>query len=174
MSTGGNAPPRRDAIERTLDLYYDGELRGLSKWRFERLLRRNPGLRRELETRSELSTLLREAVPETTGPDLWSGIAHGIAAADRNESPASASGGWARGWLSPLRIAPVLAGSAAAMLFFLLPAPQGDQAHQGVVRSIVARGRPVIVLDDSKEATIIWVMEDEKEGKTRGSDVART
>ena len=83
----------RDAIARDLDLYYDGELRGLRKWRFERLLRRNPGLRRELETRAQLGSLIRESAPEPEGPDLWSGIAGQIAS---GTAPAESQSSWRR------------------------------------------------------------------------------
>lgn len=155
-----SAAQRRDAVERNLDLYHDGELRGLRKWRFERLLRRNPGLQRELETRSQLGLLLRETAPVPDSPDLWAGIAGEIASATE---PVAAPSTWLE-WLQPLRLGPVLVGAVAALAFFVVPATEDPVVQaQGVVRSIVSKGRPVVVLDDSEEATIIWFLDGDSE-----------
>jgi anti-sigma factor RsiW len=172
MSTG-NAPKRRigrDAIERDLDLFYDGELRGLRKWRFERLLRRNPGLQRELETRTQLSALVRDAAPEPESPDLWAGIAGQIAS---TEVPVESRSSW-REWLQPLRLAPALVGVAAAVAIFAVPSTDDPAIRApGVVRSIVLQGRPVVVLDDSEEATIIWFLDADPEGSEEVADGVR-
>ncbi len=171
MSTRGNASHRREETERWLDLYHDGELRGLQRWRFERLLRRNSGLRRELAVRGELGALLREASAATGEPDLWAQLAPQIAKQPRPDPAVKAapiprvSGSW----LSPLRIGPVLAGAAAAAALYLAPvAPTTEPvarttAHRGVVRSIQSQGRPVVVLEGAEEATIIWLMDREGE-----------
>lgn len=155
-----NAQAHRDAVERDLDLYYDGELRGFRKWRFERLLGRNPGLRRELETRAQLGELLRESVPTPEGPDLWAGLAGEIA---RATEPAAVPSSWLQ-WLQPLRLGPVLVGAVAALAFFVVPATEDPVVQvQGVVRSIVSKGRPVVVMEDSEEATIIWFLDGDSE-----------
>ncbi len=167
----GSVSERRDAIERDLDLYYDGELRGFRKWRFERLLRRNPGLQRDLETRGQLGALLRDAAPEPEAPDLWAGIAAEIAATSRAEAAAEPSS-WLP-WLQPLRLGPVLVGAAAA-LFLMVPASEDPVVQaQGVVRSIVSKGKPVVVLDDSEEATIIWFMDNDVEATEEVVDGVR-
>ena len=165
----GSAPHRRDSVERWLDLYHDGELRGFRKWRFERLLRRNPGLQRELETRAQLGALIREAAPEPESPDLWAGIALGLQRAE-DEVPSP----WWREWLRPLRVAPVLAGAAAALALFVVPSGEepGIQG-EGVVRSIVSKGRPVVVLDDGEEATIIWFLDGDSETSEEVPDGVR-
>lgn len=163
MNHRGSAPHRRDTIERWLDLYHDGELRGVRKWRFERLLRRNAGLRRELDTRAQLGELLREAAPEPETPDLWAGIAGEIHRANA-KIPTPRASRWVD-WLRPLRVAPVLAGAVAAVALFVVPTPDEPLQHaQGVVRSIVSKGRPIVVLEDSEEATIIWFLEGDSEG----------
>ncbi len=165
----GSAPHRRDSVERWLDLYHDGELRGFRRWRFERLLQRNPGLQRELETRTQLGALIREAAPEPESPDLWADIAVGGQRADEK-----AKAPWWREWLRPLRVAPVLAGAAAAMALFVVPVGEdpGIQA-EGVVRSIVSKGRPVVVLDDGEEATIIWFLDGDSESSEEVLDGVR-
>jgi hypothetical protein len=184
MSTRGSAARRREEVERWLDLYHDGELRGLRRWRFERLLRRNPGLRRELAVRGELGALLREASAATGEPDLWANIASQIADRPRSggavkaaRTPRSApTSGAFWGWLSPLRIGPVIAGVATAAALYLAPvAPTTEPvaraaAHHGVVRSIQSRGRPVVVLEGSDEATIIWLMDREGEAEEEQGD----
>ncbi len=165
-----SAPHRRDWIERDLDLYHDGELRGLRRWRFERVLRRNPGLGRELETRTQLGELLRESAPEPESPDVWLEIAGQIA---RTPEPVAAPSPWAK-WLQPLRVAPVLAGAAAALAFIVIPTGQEPVVQaQGVVRSIVSKGRPVVILDDSEEATIIWFLDDDSETSEEVADGVR-
>ena len=170
--TRNSAPHRRDWIERHLDLYYDGELRGFRKWRFERLLRRNPGLRRELETRAQLGALLRESLPEPESPDLWAEIAGQIARTPQPEVPEASWTQWLQPW--PLRVAPALAGAIAAVAFFVIPAGEDPMVQaQGVVRSIVSQGRPVVVLDDSEEATIIWFLDGENDASEEVSDGVR-
>ena len=172
----GSVSGRREAIERDLDLYYDGELRGFRKWRFERLLRRNPGLRRELETRGQVGALLREAAPEPEAPDLWAGIAAEIAVADgprRGTVSEATPSAWLE-WLQPLRLGPVLVGAAAILAFLIVPPSDDPVVHaQGVVRSIVSKGKPVVVLDDSDEATIIWFMDNDVEAAEEVVDGVR-
>lgn len=171
MNQRGSAHRRDESIERWLDLFYDGELRGFRKWRFERLLRRNPGLRQELETRAQMSQLIRESTLEPEGPDLWAGIAAGL---QRVGKEAEAPAPWWREWLRPLRVAPALAGAAAALALFVVPSVEEPVVQaQGVVRSIVSKGRPVVVLDDSEEATIIWFLEGDPETTEEAPDGVR-
>jgi len=192
MSQAGRATRRRDEIERWLDLYHDGELKGMRRWWFERLLRRNPGLRRELAVRNQLGSLIREAAANET-PDLWRNIAEQVAVATPPKTPndletegASRSRDWLvlPGWLSPPqwvslpRLGPVLAGVAAVAVFYATPVewtPVGGVEsaaanNRGVVRSISSQGRPVVVLEGSDEATIIWLMDGEGEAEEEQAD----
>ena len=67
MSEIGN-----DTFE-ALCAYHDGELRGLARWRFERRLRREPGLRGELAALGRVGDLVREN-EAAAEPDLWDRI----------------------------------------------------------------------------------------------------
>jgi hypothetical protein len=56
----------------------------------------------------------------------------------------------------------------------VIPTGQEPVVHaQGVVRSIVSKGRPVVVLDDSEEATIIWFLDDDSETSEEVADGVR-
>lgn len=195
MSRESRVSRRRDDVERWLDLYYDGELKGLRRWWMERLLRRNPGLRRELAVRDQLGTLIREAAGAKETPDLWAAIAGQVSAhppplgegrpSPANEaepadvlgrhSPTAGRGGWWSSGLAllpaPARLGPALAGVAAVTFFYAVPmewtpTPGGGSVaadSRGVVRSISSQGRPVVVLEGSDDATIIWLMDGEAE-----------
>lgn len=189
MSQRLRAPRRRDEIERWLDLYHDGELKGLRRWWFERLLRRNPGLHRDLAVRDQLRSLIRETAGASETPDLWGSIANQVAAhappermSERERRAASprSLGGWLSlpPWLSPARLGPALAGVAAVAVFYAIPVrwtslggvESAAADNHGVVRSISSQGRPVVVLEGSDEATIIWLMDSEGEAEEEQAD----
>ena len=71
-----------------LSAYHDGELRGLARWRFERRLRREPGLRRELAALGRVGDLVRgsEAAAQ---PDLWDRIELRLPAMDARRAEAA-------------------------------------------------------------------------------------
>ncbi len=161
--------------ERVLHAYHDGELRGFSRWRFERRLARSPALQRELRGLAELGMLLREREADAAGPDLWDRIALRLPAADARRAAEATERGRARrmGWLPPLGAAvATLAVAALVAQQWLTPAAL-EQA--GVVRWMDSRGRNVMVLEDdeSNATTIIWLLDGEKsvgaEGGARGA-----
>jgi len=150
----------RDRTSERLQAYYDGELGPLARWRFERGLRRDPALREELFALEETGRLLREAEPETASPDLWEAIrlrlpAESAQRAERDEAPLAPR---SRLWtLSPW--VGVAAATAALALAFGLE--WGDPSASGSVRWIDSRGKPLMVLQDDRKATIIWVIDEE-------------
>ena len=64
----------RDKTSERLQAYYDGELRGLARWRFERRLERDPALQGELFALEETGRLLRLVDSEAAAPDLCEAI----------------------------------------------------------------------------------------------------
>jgi anti-sigma factor RsiW len=150
----------RDRINLHLQAYYDGELRGLARWRFERRLARDPAARQELLALEETGRLLRDAEAEAAAPDLWEAIRLRLPALDTQraeveEAPAAPrSRLWA---LSPW----VGVGVAAAVLALAIGVEWGDASVPGSVRWIDSRGKPLMVLQDDSKATIIWVIEGE-------------
>ena len=150
----------RDRISERLQAYYDGELRGLARWRVERRLARDPAARGELLALEETGRLLREAEAEAGEPDLWEAIRLRLPALDARraeveETPAAPR---TRLWaLSPW----VGVGVAAAALALAIGIEWGDSSVPGSVRWIDSRGAPLMVLQDDSKATIIWVLEGE-------------
>lgn len=169
--------------ERRLHAYYDGELSGLARWRFERELRRSPELRESLSQLEELGGWIRERDAAGPAPDLWDAIALRLPAADaeraegarareeRDRDDARHSSGSLGWWLKP-----VGAVATAAVVGLALygawgglgpgkePRPVGGQ----VVRWIDSGPRSVVVLDDDPDTTIIWVLDAATEGAWNG------
>jgi anti-sigma factor RsiW len=154
--------------ERELYAYHDGELSALRRWRVRRRLSRDPDARRELEWLAESRALIQEHAAEASAPDLWDAIRAGLpagspgAAASSSPSTAPVSvvsegiaswlGAWWR-WLAPALAA---AAAAVALTFGL----QGGDAPDGrSVRWLDPGGRAAMVLQDDREATIIWVLD---------------
>lgn len=149
--------------------YHDGELRGLARWRFERLLAREPDVARELARLGAVGNALREADRAAHGPDLWDGIALRLPAVDARQRDAEvpAAEGFG-GWLRPAGAMAVAAALTLAIWF-----GQNDgagPATAGAVQWVDAGGRNVMVLDEANESgvTIIWMLEDAVEGAARG------
>jgi anti-sigma factor RsiW len=154
-----------------LQAYYDGELSGFARWRFERRLRRSPALRRELEALSRIGEWVRESHVEAPGLDLWEAIALRLPAADarRASSPARAGG---LGWLAwpGMVAATVVLGLVLARGWLEPAAPSA----QGIVRWLDSGGRDVMVLEAAPDTTIIWVFDAPGKGARRGSVRAKT
>jgi anti-sigma factor RsiW len=158
--------PMRTERERTeLEAYRDGELPLFARWRMARRLRRDPALARRLAALESLGTLLREVDAEAPTPDLWDGIRLRLVQEEvRREATAERAGGFSA-WRRPIGFAAVGAVAAASFALAMLPgpevaAPPGVEARAGgSVRWIDARGNPMMVLRDDREATIIWVPE---------------
>jgi anti-sigma factor RsiW len=150
----------RDRISEQLQTYYDGELHGLARWRFERRLARDPAVRQELLALEETGRLLREVEGEQAAPDLWEAIRLRLPALDAQRAELEEAPGVARSrlWaLSPW----VGVGVAAAVLALAIGVEWGDASVPGSVRWIDSRGKPLMVLQDDSQATIIWVIEGE-------------
>jgi anti-sigma factor RsiW len=160
--------------EQLLHAYHDGELSRLARWRFERVLRRSPELRAELERLGELRDLLRARDAAEPAPDLWDAIALRLPAADarRDERASGATLGarpaagllW---WIKP--IGALAATAAVAGLLLYGGSWQETPATTGqVVRWIDSGERSVMVLDDVPDTTIIWVFDAKTEGAWLG------
>lgn len=162
-----------EAELRALHAYHDGELRGLTRWRFERRLARSPELQRELSGIDELGALLRERAAQAPGPELWERIALRLPAADARRAVAAAPAVAARrlGWLPPLgAAAATLAVAALVAQQWLAPAAV-DQA--GVVRWMDSRGRSVMVLEEEggNATTVIWLLDGERAAGAAGGEL---
>jgi anti-sigma factor RsiW len=150
-----------------LDAYHDRELRLLQRWRVRRHVGRCPPCRSELAGIGAVREFVRASVPAPgTEPDLWSGIAARLP----RSAPAPAA---ARGRLPRLAPAGVALGAAALAALWL--APPGllatrEAVLSGVVQSINAYGRAVLVLEGPDDATIIWLMDEQ--GRERSEEVA--
>lgn len=170
MSAG---PRELDGLrEARLHAYHDGELSGLSRWRFERELRRSPTLQRELADLQGLGELLRRHDAEASTPDVWDSIALRLPAADARRAegegaPATAAwGARASWWLRPVG---ALAASAAVVATVVFGGFLEEAAAPGsVVRWIDSGNRSVMVLDDQPDTTIIWVLDGATEGAVWG------
>jgi anti-sigma factor RsiW len=148
-----------------LHAYRDGELPFHRRWRVRRRLARDAAVRRELASIDELGALLREQAAAQPVPDLWDGVRAQLATAPR-PAPLEADDAmpapvpWLPAWLgAALAAASVAAVMASEVL-------SGDAAPVGSVRWIDANRKPVMVLQDDRDATIIWVLE--KPAETSG------
>jgi negative regulator of sigma E activity len=167
---------RREPSEE-LSAYHDGELRGLARWRLERRLRRDPGLRRELELLGRVGAALRAgAEAEAPGVDLWDRIAMRLPAADAQRADAlRRSRRRRRAWLVG---GPLGAAAAAGLAAFAIVSGLGGDAGaaDGVVRWMYAGRRNVFVVEEpgAPGTTIIWVLDDEAKdaARRRSGDMA--
>jgi anti-sigma factor RsiW len=165
---GGTTDRTQAWSEETLHAYHDGELRGPARWRFERALRRNPALRRELDQLSALGDMLRDLDARQPGPDLWDAIALELPAADARRSSSRAEAEPAPAtdllwWLKPLGAVAATAAIAVVVYGGLFRKPEAADAG-GVVRWIDTGERGVMVLDDDPDTTIIWILDGLTEG----------
>ncbi len=139
---------------RLLEAYHDGELSWLGRRRVRRLLARDPDARQELATLDTLGGLLREIEAEASTPDLWDTVRLRLPALDARRAEAAGAATSAL----PRWIGAGVATAAAALALVIglqLMAPSGS----GAVRWLDSRGNPVLVLQDDRDATIIWLLE---------------
>ncbi|HEX5068285.1 MAG TPA: hypothetical protein VFY49_19350 [Myxococcota bacterium] len=165
----------RASNDELLHAYHDGELSALARWRFERELRRSPGLQRQLASLRGMRGALQALDTAAGAPDLWESLRPRLAGARAQERARAASGGRGRGiiwWLAPIGAAAATAAAVLAVFYggFFASSP----AAGGTLRWIDSEGRSVMVLDDDPETTIIWVLDGATEGASTGgrSDVA--
>lgn len=157
----------RRQTEELLHAYHDGELPRLQRWRVGRALRRSPEDLEALRRIALVGAWVRDSEGEAPAPELWSGIAGRLAGVDA-ELEADANAGRA-GWREALRwfAHPVRAGAVAAAAItvaVLVSLPTGtgpgpELRSTRVVRSLVTEGKPVVVLPEEGNMTIIWVIE---------------
>ncbi len=153
---------------RLLEAYHDGELSWLGRWRVRRLLDRDPDARQELASLDTLGGLLREIETEASTPELWDSVRLRLPAleARRSEAVAAAPSSLPR-WIGA-GLATAAAALAVVIGLQLVP-PSGS----GAVRWLDSRGNPVVVLQDDRDATIIWLLEPPAEVSRRtGSAVS--
>jgi anti-sigma factor RsiW len=149
----------------TKELYalLDGELAPWHRWLARRRLARDPAARRELDSVAEIGALLREQAASAGEPDLWQAVRARLPYAEQpaaagERAPARAP------WLPACVGAGLATAAVAAVMATGLLA--GDAPAVGSVRWLDSRGKPVMVLQDDRDATIIWVIERPK--KTSG------
>ena len=148
-----------------LDGYHDGELGLLERWRVRRHLAGCGACREELASLAHFGGWLRTAVGGAPEPDLWDAIAQRLPT--RRPAPERSR---ARSVPSRRRGLPGLTVTAAAAAFagaFLVTTSDSGRlaslgGASGVVRSIYANRRPVMVLEaeSSNDSTIIWLMDE--------------
>jgi len=152
-----------------LHAFRDGELSAFRRWRVARRLARDPRARRELAALGELGALLREQAESVGEPDLWEGIRARLPYAVRPEPLAGPLP--ERAPRAPR--APIWAGAALATAVVAVVVAtgmlSGDAPNVASVRWLDGRGKPVMVLRDDPEATIIWVIQQQPEQTTLGA-----
>jgi anti-sigma factor RsiW len=154
--------------EEALQAYYDGELGYWPRRRMRRRLERSPGLRRELAELEALSGLVLESAPDVVVPDLWTGIARGLAVVDaeRSAGEPAAPRAVAFEWLfRPAGVLVAAGAAAAALAMFLF---SGETVPSGVVHWVDSGTRNVMVLDGEGDVTVIWVFDPVGDGASRG------
>ncbi len=170
-----NAQERRNEL---LHAYHDGELGPVGRWRMRRLLAHDTAAREELAGFGVLGDLLRESEASAETPDLWPGIVtqlpHRGAArdaalgaerdaalgAERDAAP------WLRRW------APAGLAAAAFATVLAVSLVEDDASDARSLRWLDAGGRSVSVLQDDREATIIWIMDTPGEQTSRRRESA--
>lgn len=151
---------RREQQE--LHAFQDGELPFWRRWRVARRVARDAVAQRELASIAELRALLREQVATLPGPDLWEGVRAQLPTAARPapldaDDAGPAQTPWLPAWLgAAIAAASVALVMASGML-------SGDAAPVGSLRWLDSRGKPVMVLQDDRDATIIWVLQKPKQ-----------
>ena len=156
-----------------LDGFHDGELGRFERWRVQRHLAACGACRGELASLAQLGGWLRVAVSDAPTPALWDAIEPRLplpvaapARPHRRRVPSRPR------WLSPIGVA----AAAFAGTFLVTTSDSGHlaslHAMSGVVRSIYAKERQVMVLEaeNAEDSTIIWLMDDVGEQSPEGSE----
>ncbi len=157
-------------VDLELQAYLDGELGWWKRRRVEARVRRAPAQRRELELQREIGRAARESETGIVTPSLWDGLSSRLAAIDA-EIEAEPRTTWAAvsrllpGW-RPLGAATLAAAAALAWVMVLraptpVPpaAPSLGEVGSGVVRYLDTGGRSVMLMQETKGVTIIWLMD---------------
>jgi len=156
-----------DRTTRRLHAYADGELSGFARWRFERRLRRSPGLQRELAEIARIGDWVRDAHADSTSPELWDRIALRLPAADARRAERAAGERPGLGWLAwPGAIASAVVAAVLVSQWLTPPTP----SRIGVVRWLDSGPRDVMVLEAAPDITIVWVIGPPGKRLPRGAD----
>jgi anti-sigma factor RsiW len=156
MSACGNIGP-------LLDGYHDGELDPSERNRVERHLASCAVCRRDLSSLGAVGNAVRATVAGTQSPDLWRGIeAQLLSERKPRRAPRRRRAPLRRRWL-PAAAAAAVAASIFLVTFQIRPVPPVDSGPSGVVRSVYAPERSVMVFEAerSNDPTIIWLMDDD-------------
>jgi anti-sigma factor RsiW len=143
-----------------LHAYHDRELGPWARWRLERHLGQCASCRFELDRLRHVGEWVRGAAALEEAPDLWGRIAVRLAALDREVEGAALPRRAARPGL-PRFAVPLGAGVAVATAALVVLTLLGSEPPpmRGAVRSLYSPTQPVMVLEDSEDSTIIWVMD---------------
>jgi anti-sigma factor RsiW len=149
-----------DRTTARLHAYHDRELGPWARWRLERHLGRCAACRFELDRLRQVGDWVRGAAALEETPDLWGPITMRLPALDREvESAASPRRAVRPGF--PRFAVPLGAGVAVATAALVVLTLFGSEPPRmrGAVRSLYSPTQSVMVLEDSEDSTIIWVME---------------
>ncbi len=147
-----DAKERRTESER-LQAYHDGELGFWAARRVRRQLAEDPRASAELAQLHELGNLLRSQAEEVPSPDLWRQIVAQLPPAEGVvEAPARAGWGLSQ-WASAAALAVSLAWAVV-----LVPRTGETLPTPGSVLLLDTGRRPAFILQDDRNATIIWVL----------------
>ena len=156
-----------------LDGFHDGELGRFERWRVQRHLAGCGACRDELTSLTQLGGWLRVAVSDAPTPELWDAIEPRLPL----PVPVPARPHVRRVPLRPRWLSPIgVAAAAFAGTFLVTTSDSGHlaslHAMSGVVRSIYAKERQVMVLEaeNAEDSTIIWLMDDVGEQSPEGSE----
>ena len=143
---------------RDLHAYHDGELRGPRRWLLERRLGGDAEAQDELARIALLGGLLRAQAEEVPTPDLWGRIVMALPATAPAAEPARRLDWGVPQWAG----AAVAAAALATVLLLAPPAPPPTGASGGPESSVLMLDtgrRPAFILQDDREATIIWLLQ---------------
>jgi len=147
----------RSDEEQELHAFQDGELSAWRRWRVSRRLVHDDRARLDLASIAELGALLREEAGRVGEPDLWAAIRAQLPYARRPIADGVPLPGLDGRRSAPAWLGAVLATAVVACVMATGWLP-GDAPPVASVRWLDAKGKPVMVLRDDPEATIIWVI----------------
>ncbi len=147
--------------EELLHAYYDGELSGFARWRFERKLSSSAALRQELENLKSIGGWVRAADADVAAPDLWDKIALHLPAeeARRAERQETASASFWPGLVKPFGALAAAGAAAAVLAFGLMPGDTETMGAATTVHWMDSGERNVMVFQGDEETTFIWVLD---------------
>lgn len=154
---------RCERIGVMLDAYHDQELGIVHRWRVGRHLARCEDCRRELDALSRVGPFVREALAsdgrDAREPQLWAELALRLPAGPAARADTLGSPRW--DFALPAGAGALVAAALAGVLLWNVGVVPTVAPPEGVVRSLNAHGRPVMVLDGAADqSTIIWLMDD--------------